>query len=81
MYEQGRLLAAWQDRLADAIQAQLAALFNRAGSQFLRLAGVKVRGSRSLINSRRGRIGVVACYSCTGFQPSSHNCWAFPPYE
>lgn len=42
VYEQGRLLSAWQDRLSDAIQAQLAALFSSACSSFLRLAGVKV---------------------------------------
>jgi hypothetical protein len=42
VYEQGRLLSAWQDRLSDAIQAQLAALFSRACSQFMQLAGIKV---------------------------------------
>lgn len=42
VYEQGRLLAAWQDRLSDAIQAQLAALFSSTCSSCLRLAGVKV---------------------------------------
>lgn len=42
VYEQGRLLSAWQDRLSDAIQAQLAALFSRSCSHFMQLAGVKV---------------------------------------
>jgi hypothetical protein len=51
VYEQGRLLSAWQDRLSDSIQAQLAALFNRACSQFLQLSGVKVR---PLITSQDG---------------------------
>lgn len=43
VYEQGRLLAAWQDRLSDAVQAQLTALFNSACTHFLRLADVWVR--------------------------------------
>jgi hypothetical protein len=57
VYEQGRLLSAWQDRLSDAIQAQLAALFSSACASFLRLAGVKVclLNTLSAITSARER--------------------------
>jgi hypothetical protein len=39
VYEHGRLLSAWQDRLSDAVQAQLAALFSSACSLFSQLGG------------------------------------------
>lgn len=63
VYEQGRLLSAWQDRLSDSIQAQLAALFNRACSQFLQLSGVKVR---PLIDFSRRLL--PSCAKCCGIK-------------
>jgi hypothetical protein len=42
VYEQGKVLAAWQDQLSDAVQAQLQAMFEALCSHFLGLASAKV---------------------------------------
>lgn len=60
VYEQGRLLSAWQDRLSDAIQAQLAALFSSACSSSLRLAGVKV-WLRNISQHHHKHKGALTC--------------------
>lgn len=43
VYEQGKLLSAWQDQLSDAVQAQLQALFQAVSARFLQAAKLKVR--------------------------------------